>query len=162
MAFTVAEVYRKYVPGFADSFVAGTAANLEVRTSRYLNGDFVFTSAMLKPGVRHSDAVGKLVGWEHQVKHRGARAWGAQICHPDSSDLPYRCLLPRSVDGLIMGAGRSISTDNPSLLRVMVHTMVVGQAAGAAAAVAAAAGQAPRELDVDAVQSELRRQGVDV
>jgi hypothetical protein len=159
MAFTVCEVYRKYIPGFTNAFVVGTAANLGVRTSRCLDGDFMFTADLLEAGVRQPDAVGTLVGYDHVVKHRGANAWGAQVCHTDSADLPYRCLLPKGVDGLLMGAGRSISTDNPSLLRVMVHTMVVGQAAGTAAAVAARAGVAPRCVHVPAVQQELGRQG---
>ena len=115
---------------------------------------------MLKAGVRQPDAVGALVGWEHQVKHHGANAWGSQVCHADSADLPYRCLLPKGIGGLLMGAGRSISTDNPSLLRVMVHTMVVGQAAGTAAAVAVKTGVTPREVNLTAVQSALRKQGV--
>ena len=156
MAFTVTDVYRNYIPGFAKAFIAGTAVNLGVRTSRYLDGDFVFTSEMLNAGVRQPDAVGTLVGWDHAVKHRGAGAWGVQVCHSDSSDLPYRCLLPKGVDGLLIGAGRSISTDNPSLLRVMVHTMVVGQAAGTAAAVAARSGESPRDVDIGAVQAELK------
>lgn len=115
---------------------------------------------MLKPGVRQPDAVGTLVGWENQVKHHGANAWGSQVCHADSSDLPYRCLLPKGVDGLLMGAGRSISTDNPSLLRVMVHTMVVGQAAGAAAAAAIRSDATPATAEVADIQAELKRQGV--
>jgi hypothetical protein len=162
MAFTVAEVYRTYIPGFARAFVAGTAANLGVRTSRYLDGDFVFTAGMMEAGARHSDSVGRFVGYDHVVKHAGPNAWGSQVCHIDSSDLPYRCLLPRGIDGLIMGAGRSISTDNPFLLRVMAHTMVVGQAAGTAAAVAARTGTAPRQADIVEIQAELRRQGVTV
>jgi len=160
MAFTVADVYRKYIPGFKKAFIAGTAANLGVRTSRYLDGEFVFTADMLKSGVRQPDAVGTLVGWENQVKHHGANAWGSQVCHADSADLTYRCLLPRGVDGLVMGAGRSISTDNPSLLRVMAHTMVVGQAAGTAAAVAVKTEASPASVEVSAIQDELKRQGV--
>lgn len=160
MAFTVAEVYRRYLPGFANAFIAGTGANLGVRASRYLDGDFVFTAAMMQAGVRQPDAVGRAVGWANLVKHPGPKAWGAQVCHADSFDLPYRCLLPRTVDGLIMGAGRSVSASDPFLLRVMVHTMVVGQAAGAAAAVCVKAGTSPRRVPVEAVQAELRRQGV--
>jgi hypothetical protein len=162
MAFIVSEVYRKYIPGFAKAFIAGTAANLGVRTSRCLDGDFVFTRDMLKAGVRQPDAVGTLVGWENQVKHHGANAWSSQVCHADSSDLPYRCLLPKGIDDLLLGAGRSISTDNPSLLRVMVHTMVVGQAAGTAAAVAVRAGTTPQTVGVGDVQTELRRCGIDL
>ena len=162
MAFIVAEVYRKYLPGFANAFIAGTAANLGVRTSRYLDGEFTFTAEMMRAGVRQPDAVGRAVGWDYVVKHHGPNAWGAQICHADSFDVPYRCLLPRGIDGLLMGAGRSISTDNPSLLRVMAHTMVVGQSAGTAAAVAAQTDATPRQVSLASVQTELRRQGVAV
>ena len=162
MAFAVAEVYRKYIPGFADAFVAGTAANLGVRTSRYIDGEFVFTAGMMAAGVRQEDAVGRLVGWDHPVLHKGPKAWGCQVMRRDSFDLPYRCLLPRGMDGLLMGAGRSVSTENPSLLRVMVHTMVVGQAAGAAAAVSARTGATPRMIEVRAVQEELHQQGLEL
>jgi len=160
MAFTVSEVHRKYIPGFANAFVAGTAANLGVRTSRYLDGDFIFTAEMMQAGVRQPDAVGRAVGWDNVVKHQGPNAWGAQVCRADSFDLSYRCLVPRNVDGLLMGAGRSVSADNPWLLRVMAHTMVVGQGAGAAAAVAASTGATPRQVDLEAVQAELKQQGV--
>ena len=160
MAFAVAEVYRKYVPGFADAFVAGTGVNLGVRISRFIDGEFVFTRDMMSAGTQWDDAVGRAVGCEHTVKHAGKGAWGVQVMHEDSFDLPYRCLLPRYPDGLIMGAGRSVSAENPSLLRVMVHTMVVGQAAGTAAAVAVASGTSPRDADVTTIQAELRRQGV--
>lgn len=162
MAFVVADVYRKYLPGFENSFIAGTADNLGVRTSRYLDGDFVFTEDMMQAGVRHPDAVGKMVGWETEVRHHGQGAWSVQALRADSFDLPYRCLLPRRVEGLLAGSGRSISTDNPWLLRCMAQTMVVGQAAGAAAAVAAKAGVTPRAVEVGSVQEELRRQGVPV
>jgi hypothetical protein len=160
MAFTLADVYRRYVPGFDEAFVAGTAANLGVRTSRYIDGAFVFTAGMMAAGTRQPDAVGRAVGWDHPILHRGPRAWGCQVMREDSFDLPYRCLLPRGVDGLLMGAGRSLSTENPSLLRVMVHTMVAGQAAGAAAAVTTRTGATPQTVDISAVQVELQRQGV--
>jgi ribulose 1,5-bisphosphate synthetase/thiazole synthase len=159
MAFMITKVFRDYVPGFSDAFVVGTAANLGVRVSRYLDGEFSFAASMMQAGVRHADAVGRFVGYDNVVKHPGPNAWGSQVCHADSSDLPYRCLLPRGVEGLLVGAGRSISADNPWLLRVMAHTMVVGQAAGGAAAVSARTGVPPRQVDVSEVQAELRRQG---
>jgi hypothetical protein len=162
MAHIVADVYRRYIPGFRNAYVAGTATNLGVRTSRYIRGDFVFTAEMMGAGVRQPDAVGRAVGWDHPVRHRGAGAWGVQALRSDSFDLPYRCLLPRGADGLLMGAGRSLSAEDPRLLRVMAHTMVVGQAAGTAAAVAARSGVVPRALEAGAIQEELLRQGVDL
>ena len=153
MAFTVADVFRTYVPGFTDAFVVGVAANLGVRISRCIEGDFTFTKDMIQAGSRHPDCVGRAVGWENR---------GAQCLFEDSFDVPYRCLLPRDLDGLIMGAGRSVSSDNPSVLRVMVHTMVVGQAAGTAGAIAAKTKATPQTLDVTAVQKELHNQGVEL
>lgn len=162
MAQTVAAVFRQYLPGFAAAEVVGTADNLGVRVSRYPQGEFRFTADMLGSGVRQPDAVGRLVGWEAVVKHPGAGAWSSQICHAEGCDLPYRCLLPGGVEGLLMGAGRAVSTDNPWLLRTMVQTMVVGQAAGTAGAVAAREGITPRQVAVSEIQKELRKQGVDV
>ena len=75
-------------------------------------------------------------------------------------DLPYRVLLPPKVRGLLMGAGRSLSVHPPSVLRVMAHTMVTGQAAGVGAAVAAHRNSTPCADDVAAIQDALREQGV--
>jgi len=160
MAHAVTEVFRRYVPGFADAFVVGTASNLGVRSSRWIDGEFRFTREMMREGVRQPDAVGRAVGWDAVVLHSGPGAWAVQRLRSDSFDLPWRCLLPRGVDGIVMGAGRSISADAPELLRVMVHTMVVGQAAGAGAAVAALTETTPHTVDVGSVQDELERQAV--
>jgi hypothetical protein len=160
MAFRMAEVYRKHVPGFENTWIVATADDLGVRTSRYIQGDFLFTAPMMQAGVRVPDAIGRVVGWDNVVKHPGKRAWAAQVLRNNSCDVPYRCLLPQNVDGLLMGAGRSVSTDSPWLLRCMVHTMVVGQGAGVAAAVAAHRETIPRDVPIEAIQTELRRQGV--
>lgn len=162
MAFVVAEVYRRYLPGFENAFIAGTADNLGVRVSRSFAGDVPFTSEMMEAGVRQPDGVGRMVGWDTEVRHGGAGAWSVQAMRADTFDLPYRCLLPREIDGLLAGAGRNLSTPDPWLLRCMAQTMVVGQAAGAAAAVSVRAGVAPRRVEVNWVQEELRRQGVDL
>ena len=106
MAFAVADVYRRYIPGFENAFVSGTAANLGVRVSRYSDGKFVFTGEMMAAGVRQPDAVGRAVGWDKPVVHPGPGAWSCQRMRADSFDVPYRCLGPERVDGLLMGAER--------------------------------------------------------
>lgn len=58
-----------------------------------------------------------------------------------------------------MGAGRSINTKGAGELRVMAHTMVVGQGAGVTAAVAALNGATPRNVSIDLVQGVLIQQG---
>ncbi len=156
MAFTLGDVYKRYIPGFGNSFVAGVANNLGIRSSRWLDGDFVMTGEMASPGVRCEDAVGKLVPYRDIVRHKGPRAWGVQVMGSDTFDLPYACLLPKKIEGLIMGSGRSVSSKDPWLMRVMVYTMTVGQAAGAAAGIASKRRTSLRNLDTALVRDVLR------
>ena len=78
----------------------------------------------------------------------------------DGYDIPYRCLLPQKIDGLLV-AGRCMSGEHIAFesYRGMIIMMAVGQAAGTAAALAAGAGVSPRRLDVAHLQDTLRSQG---
>jgi hypothetical protein len=160
LAFAVTDYFRRYVPGFERAYVTATADDLGIRASRWLDGEFVFTSAMKSEPTRFEDAVGRGVVEHDYVKNLAPGAWGCQTFLDATFDLPYRCLLPRRVEGLLMGSGRSVSAENPFLLRCMALTMVVGQGAGVAAAVSARKGTPPRSVDVSRVQEELTRQGV--
>jgi hypothetical protein len=161
MAFQVTEYFTKHVPGFERACVIGTADDLGIRASRWIEGEADFTPEMKSEGARFEDAVGRGVVQRDFRKHEGPKAWGCQTFVDDTFDIPYRCLLPKGIEGLVMGAGRSVSQTNPFLLRTMALTMVTGQAAGVAAAVAAAEGSTPREVSVQGVQEELVRQGVE-
>ena len=160
MAYVVTDFFSQHLPGFQDAFVVATADDLGIRASRWIDAEFVFTRAMKENPTTFGDAVGRGVVERDIVKHPGKRAWGVQTFTNDTFDIPYRCLLPNDVEGLIMGAGRSISAEHPFLLRVMALTMVVGQGAGVAAAVAAKGNDSLRNVDLADVQSELQRQGV--
>ena len=74
--------------------------------------------------------------------------------------VPLRCLLPRGVENLLIGSGRSASCEPAELLRVMPATMIVGQGAGVAAAVAAKDGTPLPEVDLRSVHAALEDQGV--
>jgi len=160
LAFTVAAAYRRFLPGFEDAFVMGVAANLGVRMSRRIEGEIVFGRDHAIPGKRFPDAVGRCVSYHHDVRHPGKNAWSAQVMSEGSFDVPMGCLIPKTIDGLIMGSGRSVSMSEAWLLRAMVATMVVGQGAGVTAAVCAHTGLPPRAVHRPTVQTELRRQGV--
>lgn len=160
MAALVCDYFRTHIPGFDRAFVANTADNLGIRVSRWIDGEMVFTPEMKRTPVRFDDVIGRGVVEEDYVKHKGKGAWGVQTFRDETFDIPYRCMLPKQVEGLVMGAGRSLSAKNPYLLRVMALTMVTGQAAGVAAALSAATHTVPRAVDIQRVQTELIRQGV--
>jgi hypothetical protein len=74
--------------------------------------------------------------------------------------VPYRSLVPRGIGNLLV-AGRSIGGDRVShaAVRNMMCCAVSGQGAGVAAAVSLQTGKPFDRLDIEAVQTELRRQG---
>ena len=76
--------------------------------------------------------------------------------------MPYRVLLPRKVDNLLV-AGRhySASSQAQKISREIPPCMAMGEAAGVAAALALNAGVRVRDVDVGSVQKALRAQGAD-
>ncbi|MGA9596645.1 MAG: FAD-dependent oxidoreductase, partial [Acidimicrobiia bacterium] len=74
--------------------------------------------------------------------------------------IPYRCIVPRDVDGLLV-AGRCLSADHDAhaSVRSMGQCMAVGQAAGVAAALAVAGRTSPRDVPVPVLQQQLRAMG---
>ena len=66
----------------------------------------------------------------------------------DWYEIPYRCLVPREVEGMLV-AGRCISSDREAngSLRAMPTCMFTGEAAGVAAALGLRRGVTPHELD---------------
>jgi|SRR3954451_6998264 hypothetical protein len=74
--------------------------------------------------------------------------------------VPYRSLVPKVIGNLLV-AGRSTGGDRVShaAVRNMMCCAVRGQGAGVAAAISLRTGGPFDRLDIEAVQTELRRQG---
>jgi len=73
---------------------------------------------------------------------------------------PYRCLLPRGLDGiLVIGLGMSMHRDATALVRMQLDMHNQGYAAGVAAAMAAREECTPRQIDVKALQEHLVQVG---
>jgi flavin-dependent dehydrogenase len=77
------------------------------------------------------------------------------------TDVPYRCLLPKGIDGmLVVGLGCSAERDAMTLIRMQADMQNQGYAAGLAAAAAARLGGHTREVDIKALQRQLIDEGV--
>ncbi len=78
-------------------------------------------------------------------------------------DIPYRCFLPKGVEGLLV-AGRCISGTHRAhaSYRVMSICMAMGEAAGTAAALCAKELRTPRELQVKELQNALTAKGIEL
>jgi len=141
-------------PELADASVAETPVMLGIRQTRFIEGMFRLTGEDALEGRRFEDVVAMsscpIISWygeRRYLKHEGY-------------DIPYRCLVPKTVDGLLV-AGRCISSDQRAYEshRAMLPMMAIGQAAGVAAALSARGGVPPRRIDVKGLQEALRAQG---
>jgi hypothetical protein len=75
----------------------------------------------------------------------------------DWYEIPYGCLVPAEIDGLLL-AGRCISSDRDAngSLRVQPTCMALGQAAGVAAAMCVEEGIQPRQIAVEKIREVLK------
>jgi hypothetical protein len=75
-------------------------------------------------------------------------------------DVPYRCLLPKGLDGiLVTGLGVSAQRDALPIIRMQPDVQNQGYAAGVAAAMAAQLGGHTRQIDIKALQKHLVEKG---
>jgi hypothetical protein len=75
-------------------------------------------------------------------------------------NVPYRCLLPKDLDGIIVtGLGVSAHRDAIPVIRMQPDIQNQGYAAGVAAAMAAKSGKSIRQIDIKALQKHLVEKG---
>lgn len=146
------------------------ASMLGVRESRWVVGDYVLTLMDQIENRRFPDVIARCranydnhaVDYENeselaQIWVSILGLWGKEI----GCDVPYRCLLPRRIENLIV-ACRAISADHDAqmALRMQKTMEVIGEAAGIAAALSAKQGIPPRQLDPKKIQAILVQSGV--
>ncbi|MHB8898337.1 MAG: FAD-dependent oxidoreductase, partial [Thermoguttaceae bacterium] len=157
-ALKILDFLRKYGPGYENAYVAGMPAVIGVRETRRILGLEYLTRDDLLAGRRRDDAVVRSASFVIDI-HNPAGAGQAEglAAQVKPYDIPYGCLVPRQVDGLLV-AGRCISGSHEAhaSYRVQQIAMAIGSAAGAAAAIAAGSGVAPREVVATQVQSALK------
>lgn len=148
------------VPGLEKVRLTQTAPAIGVREARHLAGRYTLTLDDLRAGRRFEDGVtfGAFGVDIHDVKPGEKSAHGTAI---RPYEIPYRCLLPESLRGLLF-AGRCISGTHEAhaSYRVTGTCMAMGQAAGLAAALSAHTNTSPDALDGRALRAALETRGV--
>jgi hypothetical protein len=155
--------FRERVPGFAHARIAATATQIGIRESRRIAGAYTLTAEDILTRRTFPDAVARSAYPIDIHNPSGSGTVTHRLPPGTSYEIPYRCLLPRDREGLLV-AGRCISTTHEALAstRLTPTVMTLGQAAGTAAALAVAAGIAPRALDPAVLRERLTADGVDL
>jgi hypothetical protein len=129
---------RTYVPGFENAYLIDTASLLGVRETRKTVGEYTLSKEDVLERKEFDD-----------------------VCARGLFDIPYRCLIPKGIEGLLV-CGRCISVSHEAHgnIRNIPVCFATGQAAGTAAALSVQHRRHPRELDVKELQHSLLQQGV--
>lgn len=154
----VVEYFRRNVPAFQNATLMDTSTQIGVRETRRLKGVATLTGDDVREARMFEDSIA--VGcWPIDV-HPTEKVVGTHSMHvPSPFEIPYSIMVPETMDGLL-ATGRCISADREALgsVRVGATCAALGHAAGVAAAIAVRTGRDARNLDVGAVQEELRTQ----
>ncbi len=164
---SLSKFLRKHIPRFEDAYLADTGIQIGIRETRHILGEYVLQGEDVMEGRKFDDAIAR--GYFpidiHNVKGREGyvKGGGDWTDLQDSYDIPYRCLVPETVDGLVI-SGRSISATHQAMgsFRTQGGVMGIGHAAGTAAALAALSGVQPRDLDVSTLQAALEAEGASI
>jgi len=159
----IVEFLRNYVPGFEKCYVLTSASLMGVRETRHFEGEYTLTEKDILEARVFDDWVvtNAHFGFDvHNITGSGLDKTGAQKHFPQNKGytIPYRCLLPKKVDGLLL-AGRNISGTHMahSSYRVMPICANIGYAAGTAAAICVKDKIEPRNMDVKKLQDMLKK-----
>ncbi|MBN1147106.1 MAG: FAD-dependent oxidoreductase [Anaerolineales bacterium] len=150
---------QAYLPGFEDSYLLSLSTQVGVRESRRIIGDYRLTKEDVLQARHFSDGIARCA-WpvEEHCPETGVRV--EYLPEGQAYDIPYRCLLPQRVQGLLV-AGRCLSAEHDAhaSARVMAQCMAMGQAAGIAASLAVRDRVAPRDVNISELQAQLRAAG---
>ena len=149
------------LPGFEGSYLVKLSTQIGVRESRRIIGEYRLTRDDVLQARRFSDGIAR-GAWPVEEHRPDAEASVRVEYLPEGQtyDIPYRCLLPQKVQGLLV-AGRCLSADHDAhaSVRVIAQCMAMGQAAGIAAGLAIRDRGAPRDINISELQAQLRATG---
>ena len=143
-----------------DIRIVATGEQIGTREGRRIHGYYTVSEEDLKRGARHKDAVCRVtygVDVHSPSKEQGSGSGDTGI-RSKPYDIPYRALIAREVDGLLL-AGRCVSGDfiAHASYRVTGNAVAMGQAAGTAAALAALDHRLPQDVPWGKIESAMSR-----
>jgi 2-polyprenyl-6-methoxyphenol hydroxylase-like FAD-dependent oxidoreductase len=152
-ALVTYDFMKKHIPGFEKSFIMLTAPQLGTQGGRRITGEYTLTEKDLETDEVFEDTIAVLANNDYgEISQK----------HP-ALCIPYRCLVPVKMDGLLVACRAFSSSDKINeTFNIIPHCLCYGQAAGTAAALAVKGGVQPRKVDYKTLQQNLIKQGVNI
>ncbi|MBR2907074.1 MAG: FAD-dependent oxidoreductase [Clostridia bacterium] len=157
----VYEIYdfmKRHADGLENSFLMMTAAEIGVRESRMIVGDYVLTEQDCKNCVKFEDAI---AACNYDIDIHNPEGTGTSHYYFPAGayyTIPYRSLIPKNINNMLV-AGRCISSDHgaQASYRIMPVVCCIGEAAGSAIGLAARSGCSVRDINPKDLQSVLKK-----
>lgn len=159
--FALYQFFREEIPGFAHARLVSVGQRVGVRKSRRIVGEYVLTAEDIMAERHFPDAIARSAyPVDIHSLRPGEDETQAFPYRGQTYEIPYRCLVPKTVDQLLV-AGRCISVTHEAQgsVRVSPNCMALGQAAGTAAVASIHQECPPRQVDTDLVRRLLVKQG---
>ncbi len=151
---------KKYISGFEQSYLSKIAAQIGIRESRRVIGEYILTGEDVIKARHFKDAIA-CASYDIDIHNPSGTGTVIRRLEPGTYyQIPYRCLLPLNIDNCIV-ASRCISATHEahSSLRVQPIVWALGQAAGIAAAICMQRNIIPKNVDINELQKTLTDQG---
>ena len=137
-----------------------TAAEIGVRESRMIVGDYVLTERDCRACTKFEDAIAAC-NYDIDI-HNPEGSGTSHYYFPEGEyyTIPYRSLIPKTVNNMLV-AGRCISSDHgaQASYRIMPTVCCIGEAAGCAIALAVKDNISVRDINVKKLQDLLTKNG---
>ena len=151
--FKTLELFKKYLPGCENAFMARTSPSLNIRRGRTITCDYDITSEDVLQGRHFEDDI-MAYGFHDEAPR-------LQIKNGGTYGVPFKALRVKGIDNLL-AAGMLITSDFHAHMstRNTVCCMGQGQAAGTAAAICATKNLNIRQLAYSDLRSALEKNNV--
>jgi len=151
---------RAEVPAFKNATLSMTAAQIGIRESRRVLGQYVLTGEDVLACRKFADGICRA---NYDIDIHNPKGEGTVIKRLPADDwyeIPYRSLVPQKIENLLI-AGRPVSADHVahSSLRVMPIAAGLGEAAGTAAAICLQKSCVPADVPAGELVDRLIAQG---
>lgn len=144
---------KKHVPGFKNSSIMQTAPQLGTTGGRRVVGEYTVTEEDVQSDRIFEDTIAIFANNASNTPEVSAK-------HPTLC-IPYRCLVPRGVEALLVACRAFSSEDSVNdHFNLIPHCICFGQAAGTAAALAARTGVGVRDVEYTTLHKQLIGGGV--
>ena len=158
--YEIYEFMKKHADGLENSFLMMTAAEIGVRESRMIVGDYLLTESDCRAFTKFEDAI---AACNYDIDIHNPEGSGTSHYYFPQGEyytIPYRSLIPKTVDNMLV-AGRCISSDHgaQASYRIMPTVCCIGEAAGCAIALAVKDNISVRDIDVKKLQDLLTQNG---